>query len=101
MLRQLVHQDATKPKPKRRKASGNPNHREEVTIFGPERVTEAIALLKSGQLEVAIIDANPFQNVLAWKWFGIGMPECTHNIAYQFLKTGLISIIMPTKDYQA
>jgi len=54
MLRQLVHQDDAK----RRKASGNHNNHEEVTIFGPDRVSEAIALLKSGQLEVAIIDAN-------------------------------------------
>ena len=49
---------STMSKAKRRKASGNPNVMEQVTIFGPERVSEAIALLKSGQLEVAIIDAN-------------------------------------------
>lgn len=60
MLRQLVHQDAAihQDAAKRRKASGNHNNHEEVTIFGPDRVSEAIALLKSGQLEVAIIDAN-------------------------------------------
>ena len=44
------------PKPKRRKASGNPNNHEQVTIFEPERASEAIPLLKGGQIEVAIID---------------------------------------------
>jgi hypothetical protein len=47
-----------RPNAKRRKASGNPNNHEEVTIFGSERTAEAIALLKSGKLEVAIIDAH-------------------------------------------
>lgn len=65
MLRQLVHH-AAQPKSKRRKASGNPNHHEEVVIFSPERVTEAIAQLKSGQIEVAIIDAD-------------AVPECPGN----------------------
>eukprot|EP00957_Ditylum_brightwellii_P190312 14486815-Ditylum_brightwellii.AAC.1 len=64
MIRQLVHQDAANPK--RRKALGNPNHHEEVTIFEPERVAEAIALLKNGQLEVAIIDVA-------------AVPECPGN----------------------
>ena len=57
MLTQHVHQ-STAPKPKRRKASGNPNTHEEVTIFSPKDAAAAIALLKSGELEVAIIDAE-------------------------------------------
>lgn len=59
-----VHQDV--PKKKRKKPSGNPNIHEDVTVYGPERVSEAIALLKSGQIEVAIIDAN-------------AVPECPGN----------------------
>ena len=61
-----IHPNAAPPKPKRRKASGNPNNRDQVTIFGPERVSEAIALLKGGELEVAIIDAD-------------AVPECPGN----------------------
>ena len=46
------------PLPKRRKKiSGNPNHHEQITPFGPDQVKEAISQLKSGQIEVAIIDA--------------------------------------------
>ena len=67
MRRQLVHESGTThPKAKRRKTSGNTNHHEQVIIFDPKRVAEAIALLKSGQLEVAIVDAN-------------AVPECPGN----------------------
>lgn len=45
------------PAKRRKKISGNPNHYENITPFGPEQAKEAIALLKSGQIEVAIIDA--------------------------------------------
>lgn len=46
------------PAKRRKKTTGNPNHHERVVPFGPERVKEAIALLKSGAIEVAIIDAG-------------------------------------------
>jgi hypothetical protein len=65
MIRQLVH-PKTATTAKRIKVSGNHNNHENVTIFGPERVTEAIYLLKSGQIEVAIIDAD-------------AVPECPGN----------------------
>jgi len=58
MLRQLVHTNAAKPKAKRRKASGNPNNHEQALVFDASSVKEAIALLKSGQVEALIIDAN-------------------------------------------
>mgnify|MGYP001458063664 CR=1 FL=1 len=58
---------AQQPSSKRRKKiAGNPNHLEQAVVFGPERVSEAIALLKTGQLEVVIIDAN-------------AVPECPGN----------------------
>jgi len=43
---------------KRRKASGNKNHFEEVVVYEPSDTSEAIALLKSGEIEVAIINAG-------------------------------------------
>lgn len=49
---------APAPKSKRRKRTGNQNNEEAVTIFEPERSAEAIALLKSGEIEAAIINAN-------------------------------------------
>lgn len=46
------------PHSKRRKQSGNENHMEEVRIYEPSCISEAIALLKSGEIEVAIINAG-------------------------------------------
>lgn len=46
------------PAKRRRKTTGNTNHFEQALIFGPERVEEAIALLKSGKEEALIIDAG-------------------------------------------
>lgn len=59
---------ASNPRPTKRskKPSGNPNQMEHIPPFGTEQVTEAISLLKTGQLEVVIIDAN-------------AVPECPGN----------------------
>lgn len=49
---------AQPPAKRRKKLSGNPNNHEQVTIFDAESAKEAIKLLKTGQIEVAIIDAG-------------------------------------------
>ncbi len=46
------------PAKRRRKLTGNTNHIENALEFEPERISEAIALLKSGQVEALIIDAG-------------------------------------------
>ena len=46
------------PAKRRKKTAGNPNHHEQAPVYGPERVKEAIALLKSGKLEALVIDAG-------------------------------------------
>lgn len=46
------------PAKRRRKITGNENHVENALEFEPERVSEAIQLLKSGQVEAIIINAG-------------------------------------------
>jgi len=46
------------PAKRRRKITGNENHVENALEFEPERVSEAIQLLKSGQAEAIIINAG-------------------------------------------
>ena len=46
------------PAKRRRKLSGNTNHIENALEFEPERISEAIQLLKSGQVEALIINAD-------------------------------------------
>ena len=46
------------PAKRRRKLAGNTNHAENALEFEPERISEAIALLKSGQEEAIIINAG-------------------------------------------
>lgn len=46
------------PAKRRKKTSGNPNKLEQVVIFEPERISEAIHLLKTGKLEAVIINAG-------------------------------------------
>tara|TARA_B110000008_G_scaffold42370_1_gene39706 strand:+ start:1946 stop:3241 length:1296 start_codon:yes stop_codon:yes gene_type:complete len=46
------------PAKRRKKTTGNPNQHDQVVPFDADQVKEAIARLKSGDIEVAIIDAG-------------------------------------------
>lgn len=93
----LVHKDTAKPKAKRLKTSGNTNNHEEVEVFEPERISEAIAALKSGQLEAVIINANAVpecpgdQMVRYWNarvhpQFRVAVPENWSSIDFKTYK---------------
>ena len=68
------------PAKRQKKTRGNRNHFEQAPVFGPKRIKEAIALLKTGHVEALIIDAGvvvdcPGDQMVRY-WNTRAVPEC-------------------------